>query len=161
MDSIMAVINILNQQVETHKRLLDIAKEKRTILVEGHLESLQTIMLREGECVEKIQKLEEQRMQFVQKYIMTKGLKVSNYSLEELIQLEMVEPLKNRLQFIAKQLRELIEDITLLNESNQQLIQTSLSYIQYSIAMFVRKEPAIGYGPNNTNRYASLLDAKV
>ena len=62
---------------------------------------------------------------------------------------------------LAKQLRQIIQELSHINESNQQLIQTSLSYIQYSFGIHVRKEPAIGYGPNAGKRYSNLLDAKV
>jgi uncharacterized membrane protein YgaE (UPF0421/DUF939 family) len=85
----------------------------------------------------------------------------SDFSLEELLQIENDESIKNKLHSLAKQLRQLIKEITFLNESNQELIQTSLSYVQFTISMHLRKEPSIGYGPNNKNRYKSLLDAKI
>jgi flagellar biosynthesis/type III secretory pathway chaperone len=161
MTSIMSVLKTLEQLVEAHKNLLDIMKEKRTILVEGNIDSLQSILLLESTCVDEILKLEENRMQFVREYLSVKGLVSRNLSLEELLQIENDESIKNKLHSLAKQLRQLIKEISFLNESNQELIQTSLSYVQYTISMHLRKEPSIGYGPNNKNRYMSLLDAKV
>lgn len=161
MNSIMSIIKTLEQLVETHKNLLDIMKEKRTILVDGNIDGLQSILLLESSCVDEIQKLEEHRMQFVEEYFSKKGLISRNFSLEELLQIENDESIKYKLHSLAKQLRQLIKEITFLNESNQELIQTSLSYVQYTISMHLRKEPSIGYGPNNKNRYMSLLDAKV
>jgi flagellar biosynthesis/type III secretory pathway chaperone len=161
MDSIMSVLKILEQLVETHNHLLDIMKEKRTILVDGNIDSLQSILLKESSCVDEIQKLEEQRIQFVQEYFLKRDLVSTNFSLEELLQIEGNESIKNKLHSLAKQLRQLIKEITILNESNQELIQTSLSYVQFTISMHLRKEPSIGYGPNNKNRYMSLLDAKI
>jgi flagellar biosynthesis/type III secretory pathway chaperone len=161
MDSIMSVLKTLEQLVETHNHLLDIMNEKRTILVDGNIDGLQSILLRESSLVDEIQKLEEQRIQFVQEYFLKKDLVSTNFSLEELVQIENDESIKNKLHLLAKQLRQLIKEITILNESNQELIQTSLSYVQYTISMHLRKEPSIGYGPNNKNRYMSLLDAKI
>jgi flagellar biosynthesis/type III secretory pathway chaperone len=161
MASIMSVLKTLEQLVDAHKNLLDIMKEKRTILVEGNIDGLQSILLLESTWVDEIQKLEENRMQFVREYFSAKGLVSTNLSLEELLQIENDESIKNKLYSLAKQLRQFIKEISFLNESNQELIQTSLSYVQYTISMHLRKEPSIGYGPNNKNRYMSLLDAKV
>jgi flagellar biosynthesis/type III secretory pathway chaperone len=163
MDLIMSVIKTLEQLVETHKNLLDIMKEKRTILVDGNIDGLQSILLLESSRVDKIQKLEEQRLQFVQDYFSEKGIDSKNFSLEDLLQIENDESIKNKLHSLAKDLRQLIKEITFMNESNQELIQTSLSYVQFTISMHLRKEPSIGYGPNNNNknRYMSLLDAKI
>jgi flagellar biosynthesis/type III secretory pathway chaperone len=161
MDSIMSVLKTLEQLVETHNHLLDIMKEKRTILVDGNIDGLQSILLRESSLVDEIQKLEEQRIQFVQEYFLKRDLVSTNFSLEELLQIEGNESIKNKLHSLAKQLRQIIKEITILNESNQELIQTSLSYVQFTISMHLRKEPSIGYGPNNKNRYMSLLDAKI
>jgi flagellar biosynthesis/type III secretory pathway chaperone len=161
MDSIMSVLKTLEQLVESHNHLLDIMNEKRTILVDGNIDGLQSILLRESSLVDEIQKLEEQRIQFVQEYFLKKDLVNTNFSLEELVQIENDESIKNKLHSLAKQLRQIIKEITILNESNQELIQTSLSYVQFTISMHLRKEPSIGYGPNNKNRYMSLLDAKI
>jgi flagellar biosynthesis/type III secretory pathway chaperone len=157
----MSVLKTLEQLVETHNHLLDIMKEKRTILVDGNIDGLQSILLRESSLVDEIQKLEEQRIQFVQEYFLKRDLVSTNFSLEELLQIEGNESIKNKLHSLAKQLRQIIKEITILNESNQELIQTSLSYVQFTISMHLRKEPSIGYGPNNKNRYMSLLDAKI
>ncbi|MEH7076565.1 flagellar protein FlgN [Neobacillus drentensis] len=161
----MTALNILIQTMETmvdaHQRLLDLAKGKQTILVDGHIQELQSHVYREGLCVEEIQKLEQNRKQYVQKYMEQKGYQGNAFTLEELIALQVDDSSRLTLTKIAKQLRGLIQEISHLNESNQQLIQTSLSYIQYSIGMFAKKEPAIGYGPNAKNRYSNMLDAKV
>jgi flagellar biosynthesis/type III secretory pathway chaperone len=161
MESLNNIIQTLEIMTDTHTRLLDIATEKRTVLVEGNISSLQTLIHRESTCVEEIQKLELQRMQFVQDYMVQKGVTGHSFTLEELIDVQNDATAKSTLHFIAKQLRVLVQKITQINESNQQLIRTSLSYVQYSIGLLVPKEQSIGYGPNATNRYSNLLDAKV
>jgi flagellar biosynthesis/type III secretory pathway chaperone len=161
MESLKNIIQTLETMTDAHQRLLDVATEKRTVLVEGNISSLQSLTHRESTYVDEIQKLEQQRIQFVQEYMVRKGLTGHSFTLEELIDIQNDATAKSTLHFIAKQLRVLVQKITQLNESNQQLIQTSLSYVQYSIGILVRKEQPSGYGPNATNRYSNLLDAKV
>ena len=161
MTALKILIQTMETMVDAHQRLLDLTIGKQTILVDGQIQDLQSHVYREGLCVEEIQKLEQIRKQYVQKYMEQKGYQGEAFTLEELIALQVDDSSRITLTKIAKQLRMLIKEISHLNESNQRLIQTSLSYIQYSIGMFAKKEPAIGYGPNAKNRYSNMLDAKV
>jgi hypothetical protein len=161
MESIKNLILNLESMIEVHTRLLGLAKEKRKILISGDIQSLQSLIQLESTCADKIQKLEQQRKHMVNEYLFQKGIKSESFTLDELMTLQEVPELKATLHLVAKQLRNLVQEITHLNESNQQLLQTSLSYLQFSIGMHVRKEPAAGYGPNSTSRYLNLLDAKA
>jgi flagellar biosynthesis/type III secretory pathway chaperone len=161
MEALKILIQTMDKMVDAHKQLLEMAKEKQTILVDGNIQELQSHVYREGLCVEEIQKLEQIRKQYVQVYMEQKGIQSDSFTLEELIEVQADEGSRITLTKIAKQLRVIIQEISNLNESNQKLIHASLSYIQYSIGMFAKKEPAIGYGPNAKNRYSNMLDAKI
>ncbi|PFP30790.1 hypothetical protein COJ96_02165 [Bacillus sp. AFS073361] len=161
MEALKKLKQTMETMVDAHTRLLDLAKKKRTILVEGNNKELQSLIYRESSCADEIQKLEQERKRYVQEYLLHKGFSGHSFTLEELMKIQDDPTSKTSILFIAKQLRVLIQEITNLNENNQQLIETSLSYLQYSIGMHVRKEPAIGYGPKAGNRFANLLDAKI
>lgn len=161
MESLNKLIQTLEEMTDAHTRLLNLAEEKRTILVDGKIQELQSLINRESYCVDEIERLEQKRKQLVQIYIAQMGLTSEFFTLEELINIQNDATTKTTLDYITKQLRGLVHKITQLNESNQQLIHTSLSYVQYSIGMLVRKEPAIGYGPYAKNRYSNMLDAKI
>jgi septal ring factor EnvC (AmiA/AmiB activator) len=161
MEALKILIQTMETMVDAHRRLLHLAKGKITILVDGNIQELQSHVYREGLCVEEIQKLEQIRKQYVQVYMEQKGIQADSFTLEELIKVQKDESSRAQFTKIAMQLREIIQEISKLNESNQKLIQASLSYIQFSIGMFAKKEPAIGYGPYAKNRYSNMLDAKI
>lgn len=161
MDPIKTIIQTLEAMVDVHSRLLELANEKRSVLVEGDITGLQNLIYGESSCAEEIQKLEEQRKTLVQVYLAGKGRPGHAYTIEELLKVQDNPADRTVLLGLAKQLRSLIQEISQLNESNQQLIQTSLSYTQFMIGMHLRKEPSIGYGPKSKNRYTNLLDAKI
>lgn len=161
MEPLKKLMTTLESMIEAHSRLLEVANEKRSILVSGDTHVLQNLVNKESIIIDEIQKLEDVRKNQVQDYMDIHGVTGQSFTLEELM-----DGIKNSadqaaLQLIAKQLRSLIQELSHVNESNQQLIQTSLSFLQYSIGMHVRKEPAIGYGPKTGNRYSSILDAKI
>jgi flagellar biosynthesis/type III secretory pathway chaperone len=161
MEDVNGLIPILESMLDAHKRLFDTAMAKRTLLVEGDTDGLKNLVHQESSLVDEIQKLEQQRKQFVKSYMEKKGLSDQPVTLDEVIYIPGNPLVKNTLQSIAKQLHDLIKEITHLNESNQQLIQASLSYVQYSIGLLVKKEPTIGYGPKSGGRYSNMLDAKI
>ncbi|CAH2712901.1 hypothetical protein BACCIP111895_00034 [Neobacillus rhizosphaerae] len=161
MDYLKMLKHTMETLVEVHTRLLDLVREKQHILVKGDTHDLQNMVHRESLCVADIQKLESKRNRLVQEFFEQKGIKGPSFTLEEIMKIEDDSGTNTSLKIIAKQLRVLIQEITHINESNQQLIHTSLSYVQYSIGMLVRKEVAIGYGPHAVNSYSNLLDAKI
>jgi hypothetical protein len=160
MESLKKIIQLLQTMIEAHTKLLALAKEKRSVLVEGDILGLQSVSNRESTCADEIQRLENERKEWVMHYLTEKGVQTSSPTLEELLKFVVSPAEKIQLTLAAKQLRMIIQEISHINESNQQLIQTSLSYVQYSIGLHVRKEPSIGYGPYASKRYRNLLDIK-
>ena len=161
MQALNQLIETMEMMIDAHSRLLQIAKEKRATLVEGNIQGLQTLVYRESSCADEIQKLEQKRKDIVQEYIENKGCSSHLYTIEEVLNTVIDQALETKINLIAKQLRDLVYEITHINESNQQLIQTSLSYVQFAMGILIPKEQAIGYGPKAAKRYSSLLDAKI
>ncbi|MED3624006.1 flagellar protein FlgN [Neobacillus thermocopriae] len=161
MGSVKLIIRVMETLLEAHKKLLDVAKEERLALVNGDMSALRTILYRVNSCTDEIQQLEEERKRLIVEYLKENGHAGSGITVEEILDFLMDEEAKTNLNLIASQLRDVINEIRVINDSNQQLIQSSISYIQYSIGMFICKEPSIGYGPMKTNRFTSLLDAKI
>ncbi|WP_318507730.1 flagellar protein FlgN [Bacillus sp. T3] len=161
MDSLKKLIEILVLMVDAHTRLLELTKEKRNVLIAGDHQSLFNITHRENSFAMEIEKLEVQRKQFAKEHLEKNGYAGISFTLEEIVQLQDNTKIKNTLNTIAKKLRSLVQEIANINKGNQQLIETALSYLNYSIGMFVQKEPDVGYGPKSKNGYARLLDAKV
>jgi flagellar biosynthesis/type III secretory pathway chaperone len=161
MDTLAKIKQTLEKMVDVHQRLLQLAKEKREILVDGTVSSLQNVISQESTCVEKVQNLEEDRKQLVHQYFSEKGISSNTFTVQDLVETLENEEEKSSLLTCAGQLIDLIREISHLNESNQELIKMSLSYIQYSMGMFIKKEPSIGYGPRSSKGHLGYLDAKV
>ncbi|WP_043930486.1 flagellar protein FlgN [Bacillus sp. EB01] len=155
------LIDILEKMHEEHRQLLELAKEKREVLISGDTEMLQSLLSREARFLEAVGVLEREREQFVKDYQTNNGLEGTSYTLDELVGHVHQPFLKNRITAAASKLRNVIQELSQANKDNQQLIQTSLSYLHYSIGLFAGKEQTTGYGPNVKKRYSSLLDAKI
>ncbi|QCJ42384.1 flagellar protein FlgN [Bacillus sp. S3] len=161
MEPFAKLIQTLESMITVHTQLLDLVKEKRDLLIEGGMQGLTALIQLENKCADEIQKLDQQRMEQVHLYMTQMGHYGQSNTLEDVIKLQNDVETKSQLHLIARKLRALVEEVSQVNENNQQLIQTSLSYIHYSIGMLIPKEPAIGYGPNAVKRTTSFLDAKI
>jgi len=163
MTTLQNLLECLEHTCEAHSEMLKIAENKRKVLIEGDIATLQSLTIPESTLIEKIQSLDALREQLVREYLNEKQIPESElaYTLDDVLVGDDHAFIKKRISQTAKKLREIIGELSRLNEDNQQLIQTSLSYLQYSIGLFARKEQAVGYGPNAVNRYSNLLDAKI
>jgi flagellar biosynthesis/type III secretory pathway chaperone len=161
MDTLAKIKQTLEKMVDVHQRLIHLAEEKREILVNGTVSSLQNVISQESTCVEKVRNLEEDRKQLVHQYFSERGISSNTFTIHDLVETLEDQVEKSSLSGCARQLIDLIGEISHLNESNQELIKMSLSYIQYSMGMFIQKEPSIGYGPRASKGHLNFLDAKV
>lgn len=163
MTPLQNLLECLEHTCEAHNEMLKIAENKRKVLIEGDIATLQGLTIPESTLIEKIQSLESQREELVREYLNEKQISgpKPTYTLDDVLVGEDHVFIKKRISQTAKKLRKIIGELSRLNEDNQQLIQASLSYLQYSIGLFARKEQAVGYGPNAVNRYSNLLDAKI
>ncbi|WP_040209382.1 flagellar protein FlgN [Neobacillus jeddahensis] len=161
MESLNKMTETLEMMLDAHLKLLELVKQKRELLVDGSAAGLQNLIYQETVCADEIQKLEQQRQQIVKEYMAEQGITGDAFTLDEVINTQKGGSNKAALTNLAKILRGVIDEISLMNETNQQLLQTSLSYIQYTIGLHVQKEPEFGYGPKSGKRYSNLLDAKI
>lgn len=161
MNLMKQIIQLLVSMVEAHRQAAELEKAKKEVLIAGDFTELTQLLQRESEVVATISRLEDERIKAVSAYMNKQGAGGTRFTLEELLSVEKNPLIEETVQSLAKELRQLVEEINTLNETNRQLIESSLSYLEYSINMMIPKEPAIGYGPNKGNRHSSLLDAKI
>jgi hypothetical protein len=147
--------------VDAHLQLLQLAKEKRVFLIEGNVSKLEIVIGKESKYTEIIRKLDEQREQQVHQFMLEKSCNDGTYTMGKLIQMVNESQEKDNLSMITEKLKGIVHEISQLNKNNQQLIQTSLSYIQYSINILMPKEPVIGYGKRTKASSVKFLDAKI
>jgi flagellar biosynthesis/type III secretory pathway chaperone len=157
----MKLKQTLSNMVDAHQQLLQLAKEKRAFLIEGNVSKLEVVIGKESKYTEIIRKLDEQREQQVQQFMLEKSCVDGTYTMGKLI--EMVDNLQEKYYFssITENLKGIVHEISQLNKNNQQLIQMTLSYIQYSINILMPKEPMIGYGKKTKASSVKFLDAKI
>ena len=153
--------NILAQELNVYQELLKLAKDKTKLLVDRKLTELQASVEQEETLVQQLVELEplrqEQVMAITGEPVVKLEVLVDKLS-DESIKLELID--------IGSKLREIVEELKVINDGNQRLAQVGLEVAQHTIKIMTRAPKPVTYGPggsksNNQMRGRSLFDHKA
>lgn len=149
------LVEILSEQTERYEELLGLAQEKRDVIINNDVESLQKINHLENMVISQNQKLEKKRQALVADMALVLNQKEDDLTLTKLIELmegkEEQPPLTKARDNIQAVLNELKE----INTLNGELIQNALDYIEFSTNLMrssTGKQPS-AYFPGTDDMY--------
>lgn len=132
--SIQPLITIIEKLLEAHETLLELSNEKIKIIVTNDIDRLNLIVNKESKLVRHIGELDQQRFQEISKYLISRGYNPNpQITVSDLIRLIFKAEEKQALLNAHNLLMAQLENLRQVNKSNKQLIQQSLSFIDYSI----------------------------
>ena len=155
--------NILAEELNIYKKLLVLAKDKTKLLVDRKLTELQATVEQEESLVQQLIDLEPLRQEQVMAIVGEPTIK-----LELLVEKISDDNIKSELIDIGSKLREVVEEIKVINEGNQRLAQMGLEVAKQTMKIMTKAPKPVTYGPpsgaNNRNsslRGRSLFDHKA
>ena len=153
--------NILAKELSVYQELLKLAKDKTKLLVDRKLTELQASVEQEENLVQQLVELEPLRQEQVMAITGEPVVK-----LEVLVDKLSDESIKTELIDIGSKLREIVEELKVINDGNQRLAQVGLEVAQQTIKIMTRAPKPVTYGPggsksNNQMRGRSLFDHKA
>lgn len=151
---------ILQKMITVYEELLAVGKEKQDAIIKGDQELLLTIFPKESVLLKEISLLEEKRQ--------VETLSYQSQTLSQIITSLSSADDKEELLTYQSELKAKLSELKAQHRLNQQLIETSLSYVNNMLALFTQKqEPSITYSakqhaPGKENTYSrSFFDAKI
>jgi flagellar biosynthesis/type III secretory pathway chaperone len=152
--------NILAKELEIYERLLLLAKDKTKLMVDRKLPELQESIEQEESYVQQLIELEPLRQEQVLAIVGEPTIK-----LDVLVEKLPNDSLKDDLISIGSKLRNVVEEIRIVNEGNQRLAEVGLEVAQHTIKLMTKAPKPVTYGPSGSNknglRGRSLFDHKV
>lgn len=158
-------IDVLNEELELHKNMLEISSQKKDILVKGDVSELEKINKIEAGLILKMGGFEEKRELMISKVAKDEGIDKSELTLSIILKYTK-ESDGNRLKEIQSELKNAITQLKQINDLNMQLVKNSLDYIDFSINLFTGASTAAdnsytSTGSINDNHIKkSLFDTK-
>lgn len=148
MTSLNMLIEVLSDLYKSQVEMLELAKHKKQVLVNGDIDELNKIIQREASWIKMISKLEDDRMLVVQQFIHEEGYSSVEMTMFDLINVLKSPTEKEQLLNLQRKLSDTISEIHQLNDLNTELIEQSLNYISHSIEL-VTAEPKQSYTYSN------------
>lgn len=162
-----AILQALDRQIDVHRALLKLSRQKRDAIVHNRIDELSRITGNENKLIKLAEELEAARIEAVNAYMRSKQLYVTaaitvSTLIRFVVRLEDKEALTKRQQELVR----LIEELRRENDLNRQLIQQSLAFIQYSLDLLVvpDDQDAVYRNPSqsvSTAARSTLFDTKA
>ncbi|MFJ5716445.1 flagellar protein FlgN [Neobacillus sp. NPDC093127] len=138
-------MNKLTEALQTlanlHETLLETAKKKQQILISAELNPLLSVLAEESKLIKKIHEADQKRTAIL-------GEQANQLSLSELIEREPDDTAKKEWSDLYTHLKSLLVEIEQVNQTNQQLIEQSLTFTNYMIEQMVPSSDGTGvYSP--------------
>lgn len=165
--SIQPLLETIDKLQEAHEALLELAKVKTPVLVSNDIDQLNMIVNRENKWVRSIAEANQQRLQLVGTYLITRGYNPNpKITVSDLIKVIFKAEEKQALSHAQQKLLATIKELKECNYINQQLIEQSLSFIDYSIDLVLgAPEDDVVYQNPNLQAYGTkrpgIFDTKA
>ncbi|HWR62673.1 MAG TPA: flagellar protein FlgN [Clostridia bacterium] len=163
---VSSVIEILGDEYDYYRDMLELSKSKKKIIVEGKVAELDKIVKLEQNMIFNIGQLEKKREEAVARLCKDLELNSGITNISELMQALQPEH-KKQLEDMQLKLRGILSELKTINDINGQLIEQSLEYIDYSINLLAGTGMETGslyedIGKNKSKqRDKNIFDTKV
>lgn len=165
--SFEALLQMMTSLNQVHNTLLELAKQKKRVLIHNKVDELTPLVNRENKLLKQIGELEQQRIERIGAFLIEKGYKPNpRVTISDLTKIVFVAEEKKALTDAHKQLLGTIRMLREINTVNQQLIEQSLAFIDYSLDLFVGapEDEVVYHNPQHNTagtKRPGLFDAKA
>jgi flagellar biosynthesis/type III secretory pathway chaperone len=162
-----ALISTMTALNGFHNTLLELVDDKKHVLIHNNVEKLTQIIAKENKLMKQIGEMDRQRVEAIGNFLVDRGFKPNpKVTVSDLSKIIFNVEDKNVLKDLQKQLTSTIHKLRQKNVVNQQLIEQSLAFIDYSLDLYVGtpEEDAFYHNPQKQakgNKRPGLFDAKA
>lgn len=163
--SVEQLMDSLKKLVSLHQSLYDLETLKTNVIKKGDIEALSSILKDENRHVMAINKIEDERKLIVAKLLSGYPILGEEPSLTDVI--NIVKPDESeKLQDLRGRLTQLLKELKILNQLNQQLVQSSLQFVNLSLDLLMPQPQSLNYNkPTNKSQAVpekrSMFDSKA
>lgn len=154
--SVQAIIKKLDKLTEIHQQLVQLSKEKTTVIKEGAVEKLQAVLVKERKYVQQLEQAEESRRTEVEAWFEENKLPLAEATVTTMLQQLTAEEEKEAVEAAAVRLTEAIVEFKQQEQLNMALIQQSMQFVQLSIDLLSPTLKSMNYGNKTQSEQSSV-----
>ena len=138
MSSIQAMIERLAQLDELHRALLHLGEQKRDVLIRNKVNELSVLVNQEIKLLKQAYEAENGWRTAIAEFLQSNGIQAgSSVTVTNISAFFDNEEDRRKLQELQQSLMRSIEGLKVTNNQNQQLIEQSLAFINYSLDLLM------------------------
>lgn len=128
------LIDVLDKESSEYEVLLGLSMKKTPVIVTGKLEELQKITDEEQVVVNRINRLEQNRIQLMKDIANVMNKDVTNLKLADLIRMLESRPQESgKLAVVHDKLQEVLSNMQRVNNQNRELIANALELVEFDM----------------------------
>ena len=144
----IGLLETMQQQLDLYRKLTNLAQEKQLVLLKSNVSELERLTKEEEIFIMRVGKLEERRLVFHQALANHFALSIEELPLSELIR-RTDKDNHPHLQRLSTEITDVLKKLAEINETNSDLIKSSLEYVNWSINLLTSV---------NTNSFYNEVD---
>jgi len=157
--------DILEKETLLYSDASEISSKKTDIIVKGSIEDLESLVKAEQAIILGIGRLEDKREEIIMKLSEELDLELEGVNLSQITE-KLGEESSKRLNYCQEDLMDTLTGLKNKNETNEQLIQNALDYIDFSVNLITTDQSGgINYSPigegENTAVRKNIFDVKL
>lgn len=138
--SLLQVTHAMVQLVELHEQLINVGEEKKQAIMSNDIGVITQCVAKEMQLVKKVNTVEEQRVNGVYSFLQEKGIRSQlNLTITEMTRLVFDPEERNQLIALQTTLYDRLTQLKELNAINKDLIEQSLTFIDYSMNLIINQ----------------------
>lgn len=166
MSSVKSIVQSLVQLTTLHEQLITCAEDKKDAIIRNDVDQVSAIMHKETKVVKHVQSIELELQDHIGEYLQGKGIRSKlKLTISEVSRLVFDAEERELLSSERDRLVETINQLKRLNERNQDLIKQSLSFIDFSLNIYMGVEDDGFYTPDPAQmalkKNARLFDSRA
>lgn len=136
--SVQNVIDVLHQTDEMYRKIIELGKEKQQAIMDNDIALLTKLMNQEARLLKQTEELDELREQAALQFLQENGIRSQlKLTITEMTRLVFDVTEKQQLLAAQAQLSDTLRELKRLNGINKELVEQSLTFIDYSLNLFV------------------------
>ncbi|MFZ5945239.1 MAG: flagellar protein FlgN [Bacillota bacterium] len=158
-----ALVNVLQEQLNEYKALLDIAAKKKQVLIGNDIKELDNLNKKEQEIIIRATRLENKRLQIIHTLSGYFSASVESITLKDLAE-TAPQPFKSQLTPIYQELQKVIEELSQTNQENSSLIEQALKIVNFTINTIASSEREVVYPEKDSKgvkQLSRIFDSKA
>ncbi len=130
------ILDCLRQMNSLHDELLELGSQKNQVLIKNRVDELSAIVRKEAKLIKQVSETEQLWQKAIADFLRSHGNKpVSDFTVSALAGMLSSQEEKNKLRGAQQALMNRIDKLKRVNETNQQLIEQSLAFVNYSLEL--------------------------